>query len=66
MLQKYAVQPLPTIRIIVKNGNVALEGSVESDADKKLATNKAGGVANLHDLKDNLVVRGSAGGNGGR
>lgn len=66
VLQKYAVQPLPTIRIIVKNGNVALEGSVESDADKKLAANKAGGVANLHELKDNLVVHGRAGGNGGR
>ena len=66
VLQKYAVQALPTIRIIVKNGNAALEGFVESDGDKKLAASRASGVANLHELKDNLAVRGKAGGSGGQ
>ena len=62
-LARYAVQTVPPIHIIVKNGNVALEGAVESASDRNLAGSRAGGVANVHNVKNNLVVRpkGSAG-----
>lgn len=62
-LAHYAVQAVPPIHIIVKNANVTLEGSVESAADKNLAAVRAGGVANVLSVKNNLVVqsRGSAG-----
>jgi len=55
-LQNYAIQPLPSIHIIVKNGQVYLEGTVATDADKRAAGAKAGGVANVAGVKDNLVV----------
>ena len=62
-LARYAVHPVPPIHIIVKNGDVALEGAVESVSDKNLAGSRAGGVANVHNVKNNLVVqpKGSAG-----
>jgi hyperosmotically inducible periplasmic protein len=62
-LQRYAVHAVPPIHIIVKNGNVTLEGIVEAAADKHVAAVRAGAVANLQSLKDNLVVqtKGSAG-----
>jgi hyperosmotically inducible periplasmic protein len=66
VLQKYAVQPLPSIHIIVKDGNAALEGAVDSQADKTLAGSKAKGVANVRDMKDNLVVRPKESGNSGK
>jgi hyperosmotically inducible periplasmic protein len=55
-LQNYAIQPLPSIHIIVKNGAVFLEGTVATEADKRAAGSKAGGVANVAGVKDNLVV----------
>jgi hyperosmotically inducible periplasmic protein len=66
VLQKYAVQALPSIHIIVKNGNAALEGSVDSEADKNLAGAKARGVTNVRDMKDNLVVQPKESGNTGK
>jgi len=57
VLARYAVQPVPPIHIIVKNGAVTLEGWVESDADKKLAASKVSGVANLAGMKNDLLVR---------
>jgi len=56
-LAGYAVQAVPPIHIIVKNGNVALEGSVNNVADKNLASNRAGGVADVLSLTNNLGVR---------
>lgn len=55
-LARYATQNVPPIHIIVKNANVALEGSVESLSDKNLAALRAGGVANVLSVKNNLVV----------
>jgi hyperosmotically inducible protein len=66
VLQKYAVQALPSIHIIVKNGNVTLEGSVDSAEDKTRAASRVGGVANLAGLKDNLVVRSKQGSGQGK
>jgi osmotically-inducible protein OsmY len=57
VLSRYAVDELPSIQIIVKNGGVALEGQVESEADKNRATVRAGFVANVSGVKNNLVVR---------
>jgi hyperosmotically inducible periplasmic protein len=57
VLSRYAVDELPSIHIIVKNGSVALEGQVESEADKNRATVRAGFVANVSGVKNNLVVR---------
>jgi len=56
-LAHYAVQSVPPVHIIVKNGNVSLEGSVESLADKNLAGTRAGNVPGVHNLKNNLVVQ---------
>jgi BON domain-containing protein len=55
-LQRYAVQNVPPVHIIVKNGGVTLEGSVDSAADKNLAGARAGSVPNTSGVKNNLVV----------
>lgn len=57
VLSRYAVDELPSIHIIVKNGSVALEGQVESDADRNRALVRAGFVANVSSVRNNLVVR---------
>jgi hyperosmotically inducible protein len=56
VLSRYAVDELPSIHIIVKNGNVALEGQVESEADRNRALVRAGFVANVSSVRNNLVV----------
>jgi hyperosmotically inducible periplasmic protein len=55
-LARYAIQTVPPIHIIVKNGGVALEGSVDSLSDKNLAATRAGSAANGLSIKNNLVV----------
>jgi hyperosmotically inducible protein len=56
-LSRYAVEELPSIHIIIKNGKVALEGQVESEADKNRATARAGFVTNVTSVKNDLVVQ---------
>jgi hyperosmotically inducible periplasmic protein len=56
-LARYAVQAIPSIHIIVKNGNVSLEGSVSAVSDKNLAALRAGTVPNVLGVKNNLVVQ---------
>ncbi len=56
-LSRYAVDELPSIHIIVKNGSVVLEGQVESDADRNRALVRAGFAANVSSVRNNLVVR---------
>ena len=55
-LNRYAIQAVPTIHIIVKNGNVTLEGVVDSEMDKNLANLRANQVPNVFSVKNNLVV----------
>jgi hyperosmotically inducible periplasmic protein len=55
-LQRYALQAVPSIHIIVKSGNVMLEGVVDSDSDKNVANIKASAVPNVFSVKNNLVV----------
>ncbi|HXM97433.1 MAG TPA: BON domain-containing protein [Candidatus Dormibacteraeota bacterium] len=55
-LQRYGLQAVPSIHIIVKNGNVTLEGVADTEADKNLAYIRASGVPNVFSVKNNLVV----------
>jgi hyperosmotically inducible protein len=56
-LSRYAVNELPSIHIIIKNGKVTLEGQVESEADKNRAMARAGFVTNVISVKNDLVVQ---------
>ncbi len=55
-LEKYAMPVIKPIRIIVKNGNVTLEGVVDSQADKDMANVRANGVPGVFSVTNNLVV----------
>ena len=55
-LEKYAMPVIKPIRIIVKNGQVTLEGVVDSKADKDMAGIRANGVANVFSVTNNLVA----------
>ena len=55
-LSRYALSAVPSIHIIVKNGNVTLEGVADNDTDKNLAGLRANGVPNVFSVKNNLVV----------
>jgi len=56
VLSKYGLQAVPPIHIIVKNGNVALEGVVDNDMDRNVANIRASGVAGVFSVKNNLTV----------
>jgi hypothetical protein len=43
-LSRYSYSAVPSIHIIVKGGNVTLEGVVDSEADKNLSGLRANGV----------------------
>jgi hyperosmotically inducible protein len=55
-LSRYALQAVPPIHIIVKNGNVRLEGVVMTEADKNLAGLQAKGVSGAFSFSNNLRV----------
>jgi len=55
-LEKYALGVQKPIRIIVKNGHVALEGVVDNEADKNAAGLRANGVPNVFSVANNLRV----------
>lgn len=55
-LQRYSMQVVKPIRIIVKNGHVTLEGVVDSEADKNLAKLRANGVSGAFSVDNNLRV----------
>jgi len=54
--EKYADQAVSPIRIIVKNGNIALEGIVGSQMDKTLAEMAARSVPGAFSVIDNLTI----------
>jgi hyperosmotically inducible protein len=56
-LSRYAMGSLPPIHIIVKNGHVALEGVVDSQADKDYATLKANGIPGIFSVENHLQVQ---------
>lgn len=55
-LNRYALQAVPPIHIVVKNGHVTLEGMVAQDADKSVANIQASSVAGVFSVTDNLRV----------
>lgn len=58
VLQQYSLRAVPPIHIIVKNGNVTLEGFVAREMDKNVANVQANGVAGVFSVKNNLMVDG--------
>ena len=56
-LQRYAVSEVPVIHIILRNGEVTLEGVVGTEAEKGLASTRASGVSGISAVKNNIVVR---------
>ena len=55
-LNRYALQAVPPIHIIVENGDITLEGVVANEADKNIAVMQANGVSGAFSVKDNLRV----------
>lgn len=55
-LDRYAMQAVPSIHIIVANGKVTLEGAVGSKADKDLAALRANTVAGVFSVTNNLQI----------
>lgn len=55
-MDRYAIQAVPPIHIIVKNGTVALEGVVATEADKNIAGIRANGVPGVFSMVNNLRI----------
>jgi hyperosmotically inducible protein len=55
-LSRYALSAVPSIHIIVKNGNVTLVGVADNETDKNLAGLRANSVPNVFSVKNELVV----------
>jgi len=56
VLSPYQLRAVPPIHIIVKNGQVSLEGVVATEMDKNVAGIKANGVSGVFGVTNNLVV----------
>jgi hyperosmotically inducible periplasmic protein len=55
-LSRYAMGVIPSLHIIVKNGNVTLTGIVSNEMDKTLAYMRANGVTGVFSVTNNLRV----------
>jgi hyperosmotically inducible periplasmic protein len=55
-LQMYQLRAVPPIHIIVKNGNVTLEGVVARQMDKQIAGVQANSVSGVFSVTNNLAV----------
>lgn len=55
-LFEYAIQPVPSIHIIVKNGRVDLEGVVSTQAAKNVAGIRANSVPGVFSVQNDLKV----------
>jgi len=53
---RYGYQALPSIHIIVNNGQATLEGVVASEMDKNLIGIRANSVPNVFSVTNNLQV----------
>jgi hyperosmotically inducible protein len=58
-LNKYAIDPAKPIRISVQNGNVELNGVVDSKADRDVANIRANSVPGVFKVTNNLQIAGS-------
>ncbi len=57
-LNRYALQAVPSIHIIVDNGSVTLVGVVANQGDKNIAAIQANGVPNVFSVTNDLQVEG--------
>lgn len=57
-LNRYALQAVPPIHIIVDSGKVTLEGVVANEGDKNIANIQANGVSGVFSVTNNLRVEG--------
>ena len=55
-LSRYALGVVPGIHIIVRNGNVTLEGVVANEMDRNIAGIRANGVFGVFSVTNNLQV----------
>jgi hyperosmotically inducible protein len=55
-LSRYAYGPVSPIHIIVKNGNLTLEGVVANETDKDIAGIQANGIFGVFSVTNNLRV----------
>ena len=55
-LNRYVLRAVPPIHIVVKNGNVMLEGVVANEADKNIAALQANSVPGVFSVTNNLRV----------
>jgi hyperosmotically inducible protein len=55
-LQRYAVSEVPVIHIILRNGEVTLEGAVATEAEKNLASTRASAVSGITTVKNNISI----------
>lgn len=58
-LNRYSLQAVPPIHIIVKNGHVTLEGVVANETDKNIANVQANSVPGVFSVTNNLRVESS-------
>ena len=56
VLSEYQLRAVPPIHIIVKNGNITLEGVVARQMDKQIAGIQANSVHGVFSVTNNLVV----------
>ena len=56
VLSRYAIQPVPPLHIIVKNGNVTLVGVVASEMDSNVAYIQANSVPGVFSVSNKLRV----------
>jgi hypothetical protein len=57
VLNRYAAGSNPWIRLIVRNGNVTLEGYVDREGDKDIAFTRANGVTGAFSVTNNLKLK---------
>ena len=53
---RYSFQAVPPIHIVVKNGDVTLEGYVATKSEKNIANIQANGVAGVFSVTNNLMI----------
>jgi hyperosmotically inducible protein len=53
---RYGFRALPSIHVIVKNGQVTLEGVVANEGDKNIVNMRANAVPNVFSVTNNLQV----------
>ena len=56
LFDRYGIQAVPPIHIIVKNGDITLEGAVNREMEKNLAGILANGVSGAFSVTNNLRV----------